>query len=237
MGRRRFYAPPEAFAATRAAVTLGATETRHLRNVLRLTPGDELFVFDGQGNEYRCSLVAIGADSSTADIIELVPSQAMSMLDLTLAVGLLKGEKFDLVVQKATELGVQHLLPVITRRADVKLRNDQDAARKLTRWRRIAQEALKQCGRADAMEIEEPVEFSRLVSRDLNHDLRLLFAERDGSSFEQAYGPSAKPSRIIALVGPEGGWSNDEVREAQQAGWTIVTLAGRTLRAETAAIV
>src|SRR5215471_21451844 len=100
MARRRFYAPPESFASDQTFVTLGRNETRHLRYVLRLSPGDELFVFDGKGNEYRCRLVAFGPSSATADILEQTKQQTQSVLALTLAVALLKGDKFDLVVQK-----------------------------------------------------------------------------------------------------------------------------------------
>lgn len=237
MARRRFYAPPEAFASTRELVTLGRTETQHARDVLRLSPGDEIFVFDGRGNEYRCRLVAFGPSSSTADIIEQVKSQTQPEFVLTLAVALLKGDKFDLVVQKATELGVQKVIPVMTRRADVKIRNQDEAARKLARWQRIAQEAMKQCGRAHSMEIENPIEFSRLVSGSAEGELRLLFAERDGVSFESAGGSGDPPTQITAMVGSEGGWTDDEISQAREEGWNIVTLGGRTLRAETAAIV
>ena len=237
MARRRFYAPPEAFSANGAFVTLDSTETQHLRNVLRLSPEDELFVFDGKGNEYRCRLVAFGPSSSTADIIEQVKFQTQPEFVLTLAVALLKGDKFDLVVQKATELGVQKVIPVITQRADVKIRNQDESDRKVTRWQRIAQEAMKQCGRAHAMEIENPIDFAHLVSASGNHELRLLFAERDGVSLEGAWASGHEPAQITAMVGSEGGWTDDEIRQARQEGWNIVTLGGRTLRAETAAIV
>ena len=235
MARRRFHALPEAFASD--SVTLGRAETQHARDVLRLAPGDEIFVFDGKGNEYRCRLAAFGPGSSTAEIIEQVKFQTPSNFGLTLAVALLKGDKFDLIVQKATELGVQKVVPVITRRADVKIRNQDEAGRKVTRWQRIAQEAMKQCGRADSMEIANPIEFGRLMPAGEKGELRLLFAEREGVSFESACGSDDAPSQITAMVGSEGGWTDDEISEARQDGWQIVTLGGRTLRAETAAIV
>lgn len=216
---------------------LGRTETQHVRDVLRLSPGDEILVFDGQGNEYRCRLVAFSPGSSAAEIIEQVKFQTESEFALTLAVALLKGDKFDLVVQKATELGVQKVIPVITRRADVKIRNQDEADRKLTRWRRIAQEAMKQCGRAHSIEIENPLELDHLLSDSGKNELRLLFAERDGDSFESACGSGDPPAQITAIVGSEGGWTDDEIRHARQERWNIVTLGGRTLRAETAAIV
>jgi 16S rRNA (uracil1498-N3)-methyltransferase len=237
MARRRFFAAPEAFALTAGFVTLGSKETRHLKHVLRMQPGDELFVFDGKGNEYRCQLVAFGVNSATADIIEQVKIQSRSNLELTLAVGLLKGDKFDLVVQKATELGVNRLIPVTTHRADVKIRNEDDAEKKISRWRRIAQEAMKQCGRADEVVIDNPIEFHRLIKDKAIAEPRLLFAERDGTSFAQACNLAESASHITAIVGSEGGWSDDEIRHARQEAWTIVTLEGRTMRAETAAIV
>ncbi len=217
-------------------MTLGSKETRHLKHVLRMQPGDEVFVFDGKGNEYRCQLVAFGSSSATADIIEQVKSQSKSAFELTLAVGLLKGDKFDLVVQKATELGVNRLIPVTTRRADVKIRNNGEAERKTSRWRRIAQEAMKQCGRADSVEVENPIEFATLVRDRTIREPKLLFAEHDGTSFERACGLVDSPSQVTAIVGSEGGWSDDEIRHARQEGWIVVTLGGRTLRAETAAI-
>jgi 16S rRNA (uracil1498-N3)-methyltransferase len=87
------------------------------------------------------------------------------------------------------------------------------------------------------MEINEPAEFARLMPGSGNRELRLLFVERDGGSFESVANSAASPSRITAIVGSEGGWTDDEIRHARQEGWAIVTLGGRTLRAETAAIV
>src|SRR6266704_1758926 len=107
MTRRRFYAPPQAFAPDTRSVTLSAEETRHLRDVLRLKSGDEVYVFDGAGQEVRGKVRKIARDSTEVSVIsEVEPARAESPLKLTLALALLKGEKFDLVVQKMTELGV-----------------------------------------------------------------------------------------------------------------------------------
>src|SRR5262245_51290485 len=105
MTRRRFYAPPESFSPETATVTLGAEETRHLRFVLRLKAGDEVNVFDGAGKEFQSRIQTIRHDSTQVEILSPVaPASPESALDFTLAVALLKGEKFDLVIQKATEL-------------------------------------------------------------------------------------------------------------------------------------
>src|SRR5262245_24441427 len=135
MTRRRFYALPEAFAPDHKSATLSAEETRHLRSVLRLNPGDEIYLFDGTGHEFHCRVETILRNSTEVTVIEQVePARPESPLNLTLAVGLLKGEKFDLVIQKATELGVTRIVPVITTRADVKIHSQWDAERKTARW-------------------------------------------------------------------------------------------------------
>jgi len=261
MTRRRFYATPNSFNSDKTSATLNADETRHLRDVLRLTIGDEVYVFDGEGREFRCAVAEVDRTSARLRIIEEVSAASPeSTLKLTLAVALLKGEKFDLIVQKATELGVTSLIPIITSRADVKIKSDDDAERKITRWRRIALEATKQCGRARLMKIERPVSFSDLVSEArplgratfaseplltrglLTHheqstELRFMFAERDGSSFDSLLDAfTAKPDNVIALIGSEGGFSDEEIDQARDSGCKIVTLGGRIMRAETAAI-
>jgi len=259
MTRRRFYAAPESFAADRSSVPLDADETSHLRDVLRLNVGEEVYVFDGEGREFRCAIAEVDRTSARLRIIaEVTAAGPESPLNLTLAVALLKGEKFDLVVQKATELGVTSLVPIVTSRADVKIKRDDDAERKITRWRRIALEATKQCGRARLMKIERPINFSDLAPEAratfaseplltrglLTHhkqptnpnELRLMFAERDGSSFADVLEAAETPQNVLAVIGSEGGFSDEEIDQARASGWKIVTLSGRIMRAETAAI-
>jgi 16S rRNA (uracil1498-N3)-methyltransferase len=239
MTRRRFYAPVSAFDSNLASVMLASDEARHLREVLRLKVGDEVNVFDGAGKEFHCRVEESRRHAANLKIIEEVnPARAESRLHLKLAVALLKGEKFDLVVQKATELGVYQVVPVITRLADIRLRDESDAAKRVARWQRIALEAAKQSGRAVVPTITTPVPFGTLV-----HDAaesggnRLMFSERNGQSLMKATGLlPAKGLPLTAMVGSEGGWTDEELTIARQAGWTIVTLGGRTLRAETAAI-
>ena len=128
MTRRRFYAPPTAFDSDRKGVTLANDEARHLREVLRLKAGAEVYVFDGEGKEFHCTIEESRRDSAYLKVIsEIDPARPESPLQLILAVALLKGEKFDLVVQKATELGVSQIVPVITKLADIRLRDASDA--------------------------------------------------------------------------------------------------------------
>lgn len=239
MTRRRFYAASSAFALDEQKVLLSAEESRHLRDVLRLQCGDEVYVFDGEGHEYRSLIAEIGRGSTKLDLIEQVePAHPESPLDLTLAVAFLKGEKFDLVVQKAVELGVTRVVPVVSARADVRIRSAEEAKRKTERWQRIALESAKQCGRARLMEIDAPIAFESLISRPARDGkLRLIFAEHDGASLAGLVTSlQARPAEVTALVGSEGGWADEEIAQARSQGWEILTLGGRTLRAETAAI-
>jgi 16S rRNA (uracil1498-N3)-methyltransferase len=234
MTRRRFYAPPTAFDSNRNGVTLATDEARHLREVLRLKSGDEVYVFDGEGKEFHCRIEESRRDSADLKVInEIDPARPESPLTLSLAVALLKGEKFDLVVQKATELGVKQIVPIITKLADIRLRDESDADKRVARWQRIALEAAKQSGRAVVPALETPVPFATFV-RDATADVRLLFSERDGASLSTAL-PSAMTA-ATALIGSEGGWTDDELGAARDSDWKIVTLGGRILRAETAAI-
>jgi 16S rRNA (uracil1498-N3)-methyltransferase len=229
MSRRRFHAPPAAFNLTDQTVTLTADEARHLRDVLRLKPGDEVYVFDGVGREFRCSVLKTTRDTAELSIgAEVEPAKPESQLQLNLCVALLKGEKFDLVVQKATELGVKRVTPLITRYADVHLRDQSDAAKRVARWQRIALEAAKQSGRAFVPEISLPVAFEALNAGGLV----VMFSERGGESLE-----TLPPSKTItALIGSEGGWSDEEIESAKARDFHVITLGGRVLRAETAAI-
>jgi len=240
MTRRRFYAPLSAFDSSLRRITLAADEARHLREVLRLKAGDEVYVFNGAGKEFQCRVEETRRDAAHLMVVrEVDAARPESPLHLTLAVALLKGEKFDLVVQKATELGVTVIVPVVTKLADIRLRDESDVLKRMTRWQRIALEAAKQSGRAIVPNISTPVAFATLVLEAVAEPQSncLMFSERNGQSLTETKKLlTAKTSRLTALVGSEGGWTDEEIMMARDAGWRIITLGGRTLRAETAAI-
>lgn len=232
---RRFYAPPESFRGEEIVLTL--EESSHLRDVLRLRARAQVLAFDGSGNQFLCCIEKTGGrkEAAVLRILEKLPDgKADSPLDFALAVALLKGEKFDLVVQKACELGVSRLIPIETRRADAKIKDARDAEKKLERWRKIAVEAAKQCGRTRLMNVEAPGSFENLLQT--RAETSVLFAERGGESFRDFAQHGVQPARILAVVGAEGGWEDAELEAARKAGFQILTLGGRILRAETAAI-
>ncbi len=223
----RFYAAIKNF--SERSVVLEEDETRHLRDVLRLRIGEEVTVFDGAGAEYKCAITAIAKKHTDLLIIDPInPAAAESPFQITLAATVLNGEKYDIVIQKAVELGVAKLIPMQTIRGDVKVK---DAVKRLERWRRIALEATKQCGRARLMEIGEPSVFETVIATAEDYDV-VMFSERNGIGFD-AIQPK---NRITALIGPKGGWDDIELKAAHSGGISTVTFGGRILRAETAAI-
>jgi 16S rRNA (uracil1498-N3)-methyltransferase len=211
-----------------------------------MTPGDEAFIFDGGGNEYRCTFRRIEDNRAELEIADSLSETVESPLKLTLAQALTKGEKFDFIVQKATELGVSRIVPLITRYADVRLDERQRISR-AERWRRISLESMKQCGRRRLVQITDPLsiyQFMSLLDRPGNrvtdaepsHSL-LLFSERGGIGVTEALGESSASRPVVVLIGPEGGWSDDELEALSDYGCKPVTLGPRVIRTETAALV
>jgi 16S rRNA (uracil1498-N3)-methyltransferase len=248
MQRRRFYAMPDAIGDS--VINLSPDESHHLMRVLRLRTGDEAFAFDGYGREYRCRVASVEAHRARLEIIEALADRVESPVALTLAQALIKGEKFDLIVQKATELGVRCIAPLITENVDVRL-SDERAEKRAERWRRIALEALKQSGGRRLVDIQHPAalaDFIALITMNERSAAEpmlaaqqqpslLVFSERGGMSISEAFSEVNHTERVIALVGPEGGWSDHELDSLESCGATFVTLGPRILRTETAALV
>ena len=230
MQRHRFYALPEQ--STDSQILLEADEAHHLTRVLRLGAGATVYAFDGIGNEYECRVAQADKRAVTLDIQHQLTDTVDSPLQLTLAQALVKGDKFDWIVQKATELGVTRIVPLITDNSDIR-KAEERAEQKLARWRRIALEAVKQCGRRTLVEICEPQGFVEFCATDQS-ELRWLLAERDGQPMPAL--PASATSLAVA-IGPEGGWSEAEFRTAQQHQFIALQLGRRILRTETAALV
>ncbi|MBI3652756.1 MAG: 16S rRNA (uracil(1498)-N(3))-methyltransferase [Acidobacteria bacterium] len=236
MQRRRFYAAPDERDQTR--IMLSADESHHLLQVLRLSCGAEVFVFDGCGTEFRCELIAQVGKRAVLEIIEELTDAVESPLRLTLAQALVKGEKFDFIVQKATELGVHRIVPLACEHADLKL-NRESAAKKIERWQRISMEALKQCGRRARVAIDSPLTVAEFLCADeaAATAAMLFFNERGGAVLQQTLEALTDQRTISVLIGPEGGWSNHEIALMNNSGCRAVTLGKRILRTETAALV
>ncbi|HTM10881.1 MAG TPA: 16S rRNA (uracil(1498)-N(3))-methyltransferase [Verrucomicrobiae bacterium] len=230
----RFFVPKENIRDGRA--TLGGAELEHMRRVLRLLPGDSVVLFDDDGFEHQGKIRAYAGAAAEIAIEKSYRPERESPLAITLAQALGKGDKLDLVVEKATELGVAAIAPFVCRRTVPKL--DADAARRRgERWRRIALGAAKQSGRTRVPDIHELADFSDLVARPSPYDLKILFWESEqtlGLRRLQESRPELKS--LLIVVGPEGGFTPEEAAEAAERGFQSVGLGRRILRTETAAM-
>jgi 16S rRNA (uracil1498-N3)-methyltransferase len=230
----RFFLPKERIQDQRG--TIVGEELAHLRKVLRLGPGDRLTVFDDTGWEHEAVIRSFTADRGDIDILRSYRPERESSVKITLALGLTKGEKTDFVVEKATELGVQVLVPFISSYTVPKL-NDRKIEARTERWQRIALSAAKQCGRTVVPKILTLCEFRELMSQPWTDTLKLLFWEREGQlTLKQVYETDRDARAILLVIGPEGGFSSEEADKAQQAGFKSVQLGRRILRSETAAL-
>jgi 16S rRNA (uracil1498-N3)-methyltransferase len=237
MQRHRFYAPPSSF--TESSVRLDAEESHHLTRVLRLSEGARVFVFDGRDNEYECEVGRAAKHEVELRLLRRLEDVVESPLRLTLAQALIKGDKFDWVVQKATELGVTQIAPIITEFTDVK-RAEERAEQRLQRWRRVSTEALKQCGRRRLVEIREPVNFADFCAStppgDGSQSAGLIFSERGGRTLREISEMSQNVKELCVCVASEGGWSEREFQTAAANRFQFASLGARILRAETAAV-
>ena len=211
---------------------LGAEETHHALHVLRLKVGDTLNVFDGRGHEAQCSIVEISKDAVRLKTLTQSTTPALPCR-ITLAQAIPK-KSMDLIVQKATELGVASIVPLVSDRSVVKL--DEDS-RRMERWHEIALDACKQCGNNWLPEIQPPRKTRDFLNSPGQFDLKLIGSlQPDSILLKAILGKTTKPSSILILIGPEGDFTPAELGLAKSAGCLPLSLGPLVLRAETAAI-
>jgi 16S rRNA (uracil1498-N3)-methyltransferase len=228
----RLYVDPARLASGTLAVD--GNDFRYLCRVLRLRPGDALTVFDGQGRDSDARVLRV--EEHTVWLEMATPRAAPPAgVGITLCVALLKGERMDLVVQKATELGASRIVPMVTARSVVKLAGDRAQAR-TARWQKIAREASRQSGRSDAPEIAPVTSFDLALASISTAAFRVLFYEGARQRSLRAHLPSHGPPEVAVVVGPEGGFTEAEIQAAESAGFVSTGLGPRVLRAETAAL-
>ncbi|HYY24994.1 MAG TPA: 16S rRNA (uracil(1498)-N(3))-methyltransferase [Candidatus Udaeobacter sp.] len=231
----RFFVPKQDIRHNQATVL--SEELGHLRRVLRLGPGDHVTIFDDTGWEHEAVIRSLSADCGNLEILRSYEANRESSLNLILALGLTKGEKMDFVVEKATELGVQTLVPIFTQYTVPKF-DEKKIARRTERWRKIALSASKQSGRTRIPEINTPCEFRQLINRPWAETLKLFFWEAEArQTLRQLRATAGVARSILVVIGPEGGFTNDEAGMAQEHGFYTLQLGRRVLRAETAAVV
>jgi len=211
------------------------SEVRHIRRALRLRAGDGIVVFDGSGREYEGTIVEEGPSSVLIEIQNIISSERESPLEITLAQSLLKGEKMDTLIQKATELGAKEIIPFFSSRS-VPLLDKSKRLKRYHRWERIAVEASKQCGRGVIPRIEPLQDYFEMLQTPSPDSLRLILWEKEGASLKEILKTSKEKTKIFFIVGPEGGVSKEEVERAKEVGFIPVNLGKRILRSETASL-
>ncbi|MGA2515484.1 MAG: 16S rRNA (uracil(1498)-N(3))-methyltransferase [Thermodesulfobacteriota bacterium] len=210
-------------------------EMKHIRKVLRLRTGDEILVFDGLSHEFEGTIIEEGRASIMVKIQRMLSPKRDSPLEVTLAQSLLKGEKMDYLIQKATELGVKEIIPFFSSRS-VPLLEESRSLKRHHRWGKIAIEASKQCGRGVIPKIESLQTYSGMLHAASTDQLRLILWEKDGIKLKEMLEVSKEKKKIFFIIGPEGGFSQEEVEKAERTGFVAVTLGRRILRAETASL-
>ncbi|MGH8495713.1 MAG: 16S rRNA (uracil(1498)-N(3))-methyltransferase [Gammaproteobacteria bacterium] len=229
--RRVFVGEP---IAGRAELTLSGAAARHAGAVLRLVPGDELRVFDGRGGEYSATVRGSGKGQLRLAVGEFYGEAFDAPLPMTLWQGIARGERMDFTVQKATELGVEAIAPVLMRRSVVRLTGER-VVRRRRHWQALAASAAEQCGRTRVPRIDEPITLEELLRSQRAGGLRLLLDPDAAASLASLREENA--SGLTLLAGPEGGLDDAERRRAVEGGFRPVSLGPRVLRTETAAIV
>lgn len=211
---------------------VGADKARYLGRVLRLRVGDPVIVFDGQGTAYSASIAALARSSATLSLHEASPSAGESPFKVHLVQGISRGERMDFVVQKATELGVNRITPLLTDRGVVKL-DSARADKRREHWQKVAASACEQCGRARLPLLDAPARLDTwLGNRPPQIDTDIILRPGSAQSLSVLGIPA---SSACILIGPEGGFSDAENELADEAGFIPVSMGPRVLRTETAA--
>ena len=235
---RRFFVPPGTVAGRE--VVLPPELARRLAKVLRLQRGDRVVLADGSGRDYEVELKEVSARAASAFVVGERPSPLEPSVELVLYQSLVRPQRFELVLEKGTEIGVSRFVPLLSGRAQVRTAAGSQRAQ---RWRRIVTEAAEQCGRGRVPAVDPPAPFEEAVRsatpRRTGPGLRLIPWEGERSQGLRSYlrALEERPASVSLIIGPEGGFAEEEVELARGAGCVPVSLGPRILRSETAGIV
>jgi 16S rRNA (uracil1498-N3)-methyltransferase len=232
---RRFYidSPP----TPNSVVAIRQSEAHHIKNVLRLSPGDTIKLYDGTGFEYAAVIKEMSATEVKVKIRSKVRAIARSAVQIMVAQAFLKEKKMDELVRRLCELGVARWIPFFSQRAIARPDASRLAGRS-RRWHRIAAEALKQCRRPDLPEISPALSFEAVLAFSKTCDLSIVFWENEATPLPGNLESDEKhpDKRILLMLGPEGGFTQQEIESAKDSGFVVAGLGPRILRAETATI-
>ncbi len=230
----RFFIPPKSIHDNR--VVLRGTIVHQIRDVLRMHPGDSIVLLDNSGWAYQTELVTIDRDTVRGHVVDKWKLETEPRARITLYQGLLKGQKFDWVLQKGTEIGIAAFVPILTARCVIGNLNDVSDGR-IERWERIVVEAAEQAGRALLPRLGAAMLFAQACEVAARGGLSLIPWEGEHDrSLREALSQIPKSKEINLFIGPEGGFAEEEVAAAQEHGVISVSLGPRILRAETAGL-
>jgi 16S rRNA (uracil1498-N3)-methyltransferase len=229
----RFYIPNPQI--EEGLLKVKGSEVRHIRRVLRLKVGDTLVLFDGSGKEFEGIIVEESPSSVGIKVENILSPAKESPVEVTLAQSLLKGEKMEYLIQKATELGIKRIIPFFSSRS-VPLLDKSKKLRRYHRWEKITIEACKQCGRTTVPKVEPLQNYSEMLGMTSSDALCLILWEKEGQGLKAVLKESKGKTKIFFMVGPEGGITDEEAEEAKKAGFIPITLGKRILRSETAGL-
>ncbi len=223
-----------------SSVHLIGDEHRHLSKVARIKPEEKVWLFDDQGTSYLAKVEEIRKDATLLSILEK-QDKNKPKINITLAQALLKSKKMDTIIQKSTELAVSSIIPVITARTIVKI--EDKIQKKIERWEKIALEAVKQSQGSFLPSILSPTPVERLI-KERKEEKKLILSENRGKYLRDILIENSDsklkipkpPSSVLVLVGPEGGWTDEEEKYILDHGYEAISLGGQILRAETAAL-
>lgn len=232
----QFFVEPAQINVNDKSVIITGPDINHIKNVLRMRVGEEISVSNGQdGCEYRCGIIGFTEESVLCELRFVKEDGVELPVKVTLYQGLPKGDKMELIIQKAVELGVYEIVPVASKRCVVKL-DERKAEAKVARWQSIAEAAAKQSKRAIVPQIRPVTSFAQAAEEAAEKDVRLIPYELEsGMNRTRALMSAIKPGqRVAVFIGPEGGFEESEIAVAQEKGICPITLGRRILRTETA---
>ena len=228
----RFFVQKEKISENR--IIIDGADAHHIARSLRMAEGDETTVCDGEGTEYLCRLVRIRDEECVCEIIEELDSGAESPVSITLCMAYPKGDKLEVVIQKAVELGADRIIPCESSRC-IKRPKAEKAEKQTARLSRIAEEAAKQCGRAKIPTVTQPMTYSQMLDEATKSSMALFcYENEEGLTVKSMLNGKERPDSVAVIVGSEGGFSPEEVKEATNRGCISVSLGNRILRCETA---
>ena len=232
---QRFFVEPFQVLEEEHRITLTGPDLNHMKNVLRMRIGEDVWISDGSEKEYHCTIEEFQEDSAVLHILYAQESQYELPSRIYLFQGLPKGDKMELIIQKAVELGVHEVIPVATRRAVVKLDRKKEES-KLKRWNAIAESAAKQSGRMMIPQVHSVLTMKEAFAYAKGFEVNLIPYElAEGMKETRAILEQVKPGmRVGIFIGPEGGFDVEEVESAMAEGIHPITLGRRILRTETA---